>query len=111
MSATRALSVSDSSSGDSHGEDWQDVEPDEEETLSIVSFFDSQTFPDAKSMLSHCAEKHGFDFLATCQRLGLDFHGAVKLCNFGMSLPGPRPHSHHAFWPESCAVFFSLFEF
>lgn len=74
------------------------MEPDEE-SLSIVSFFDDKTFPDAKSMLMHCSENHGFDFLATCERLGLDFHGAVKLCNFGTSSPPTPGHSsmlsHH----------------
>lgn len=86
MSGTRALSVSDSSaSSESGAGEWQDVEPEVDESLSIVSFFDDKTFPDAKTMLAHCCEKHGFDFLATCRRLALDFHGAVKLCNFGSS--------------------------
>lgn len=94
MAGTRALSISDtSSSGGSHGGEWQDLEPDEE-SVSIVSFFDDKTFPDAKSMLAHCSEEHGFDFLATCQRLGLDFHGAVKLCNFGRSSSDSAPHFH-----------------
>lgn len=84
MSDARAQSVSDpSASSESGAGEWQDVEPDVDESLSIVSFFDDKTFPDAKSMLSYCCAKHGFDFLATCRRLGLDFHGAVKLCNFG----------------------------
>lgn len=90
MSGTRALSISDTSSS-SDGE-WLDVEPDEE-SLTIVSFFDDKTFPDAKSMLTHCSENHGFDFLSTCERLGLDFHGAVKLCNFGRSSPPPPAHT------------------
>ncbi|KAG4221567.1 hypothetical protein PC116_g29957, partial [Phytophthora cactorum] len=34
------------------------------------------------SMLAHCKEKHGFDFLGVRQRLQLDFHGCVKLVNF-----------------------------
>ena len=90
MSGTRASSISDTSSEDSLGGEWQDMEPDEE-ALTIVSFFDDETFPDAKSMLAHCSEKHGFDFLATCRRLTLDFHGAVKLCNFGMPYRTPPP--------------------
>jgi protein arginine N-methyltransferase 3 len=35
-------------------------------------------------MLEYCKEKYNFDFLTTRQHLNLDFHGAVKLCNFGM---------------------------
>ena len=98
MSGTRAVSLSDtSSSADSAGREWQDMEPDEE-LLSVVSFFDDRTFPDAKSMLTYCAEKHGFDFLATCKRLGLDFHGAVKLCNFGMSSSVLPVRPRH--WPS-----------
>ncbi|SPO00487.1 related to protein arginine N-methyltransferase 3 [Cephalotrichum gorgonifer] len=83
--APRALSASisgSSSSGESAGGgEWQDLESDVE-PLNIVSLFDDKTFPDAKSMLEYCREKYGFDFLATCRRLELDFHGAVKLCNF-----------------------------
>lgn len=84
MRTTRALSISDSSSDASVGGEWQDLESDEE-SLTIVSLFDDNTFPDSKSMLAYCCEKHDFDFLANCRRLELDFLGAVKLCNFGSS--------------------------
>jgi len=60
---------------------WEDVEPDEE-SMTVVSLFDSATFPDLDSMFAYCREKYDFDFMATRARLGLDFHGAVKLCNF-----------------------------
>jgi protein arginine N-methyltransferase 3 len=53
------------------------------EPVTVISFFDDKTFPDAKSMLAYCSEKYSFDFLAICRRLELDFHGAVKLCNLG----------------------------
>ncbi|KAL1881969.1 hypothetical protein VTK73DRAFT_3298 [Phialemonium thermophilum] len=65
-------------------DEWlEDNEDDEEEeSLSVVSLFDDQVFPDAASMLSYCKEKHNFDFLAVRDRLRLDFHGTVKLINF-----------------------------
>jgi hypothetical protein len=69
-----------SSSASSDG-GWHDVESDKEDIL-VVSLFDDVTFPDSSLMLDYCREKFGFDFLATQRRLGLDFHGAVKLCNF-----------------------------
>src|SRR5690606_10974757 len=70
---------------------WQDVEPDEEENTVVVSLFDEATFPNAKAMLDYCREKFSYDFLETCRRLSLDFHGAVKLCNLGLSLSWPAP--------------------
>ncbi|CAH0043952.1 unnamed protein product [Clonostachys solani] len=83
-------SDTESSGGDS---EWQDVEPDEE-TSTVVSFFDQQTFARPTEMLAHSKEKHGFDFLATQRRLNLDFYGAIKLVNYvryqvqqGQSLP------------------------
>ena len=77
---------------DDEGE-WLDVEPDEEESPTLVSLFGDAVFPDAESMLEHCRDRHGFDFRATCRRLGLDFHGAVKLINFGEP-PGSRRARH-----------------
>ena len=83
--------VSLGSSASSSDGEWQDIEPDQEQ-ISVLSFFDDVTFPNANEMLDYSREKYGFDFLATQRRLGLDFHGAVKLCNFGMILdPSPRP--------------------
>ncbi|KAL5596498.1 hypothetical protein BROUX41_006724 [Berkeleyomyces rouxiae] len=79
LHATETLSQSSSSSDD---EGWQDVEPDYEEGVAVKSFFDDKSFPDAKAMMAYCSEQHGFDFLAVRRRLGLDFHGAVKLANY-----------------------------
>ncbi|KAI1084362.1 S-adenosyl-L-methionine-dependent methyltransferase [Whalleya microplaca] len=74
---------SDSESSDSRDEEgWNDVEDDEEETQEVISLLDDRVFPDVMSMLAHCKEKHGFDFLGVRQRLQLDFHGCVKLVNF-----------------------------
>lgn len=81
MDPTPALSIAYSSTSSEEG--WQDVEPDGEDVL-VVSLFDDTTFSDARSMLDYCRDRYGFDFLETRRRLGLDFLGAVKLCNFGM---------------------------
>lgn len=80
----RPLSESSSDSEDSRGEgeDWSDAEEDEEETQEVISLLDDRVFPDVMSMLAHCREKYGFDFLGVRQRLQLDFHGCVKLVNF-----------------------------
>ena len=61
--------------------EWLDVEPDEE-SVTVVSLFDSQTFASLDEMLGHCKLHHGFDLRAVLHRLQLDFLGAVKLVNF-----------------------------
>lgn len=67
-------------------EGWDDVNEgdDEVENLEIVSLFDDKVFPDAASMLDYCKDKFKFDFVATRDRLSLDFYGSIKLVNFGM---------------------------
>lgn len=78
-SESEGSSVSDGSEG------WNDVDEgvdNEEETLEIVSLFDDKVFPDALSMLEYCKDKFSFDFVATRERLGLDFYGSIKLVNF-----------------------------
>lgn len=78
------LSDSESSSIGSREDDegWDDVEAEEEESPEVISLLDDRVFPDVMSMLAHCKENHGFDFLAVRQKLQLDFHGAVRLVNF-----------------------------
>ena len=73
--------------------EWLDLESDEE-SIAITSLFDAQTFPTVSAMLDHCKQHHDFDFAACVRRLGVDFHGAVKLVNYirdsakqGVSLP------------------------
>lgn len=70
-------------------EGWDDVEPDEDDEAAqeVISLLDDRVFPDVESMLAHCRDQHGFDFLAVRQRLQLDFHGSVKLVNFGRYPP------------------------
>lgn len=73
---------SDSDGGGSEGWDDNDEEADQEERLEIVSLLDDRVFGDAAAMLAHCRDAFGFDFVATRDRLGLDFYGSVKLVNF-----------------------------
>lgn len=70
-------------------EGWDDVDEagDNEESLEIVSLLDDKVFPDAASMLSHCKDKFNFDFVATRDRLGLDFYGSIKMVNFSECSP------------------------
>lgn len=79
-------SASDDNLSASEGsEGWNDVEEaGDDESLSIISLLDDKVFPDAVSMVAHCREKHNFDFVATRDRLGLDFYGSIKLVNFGL---------------------------
>lgn len=78
------MSARSSSSGTTDVSDdgeWLDVEPEEEST-TIVSLLDSQTFSSWAEMLNHCKQRYDFDLIATIKNLQLDFHGAVKLVNF-----------------------------
>lgn len=118
-----SASVSGSSNSTGSGDgDWLDVEPDEE-TVTVVSLLDSETFPSLELMLAHCRQNHGFDLVATVRRLKLDFHGAVKLVNFirrrvqdGQSLPAeisPADFEDDAYLKpilDNDAVVFSLDE-
>ena len=78
----RSNSGDDASSSD-EGE-WVDTHQsdDEQEAVAVISLLDDRVFPDALSMIAHCKEKYGLDFLAIRDRLELDFHGTVKLINF-----------------------------
>lgn len=80
-------SDSESVSSSDNEDNWLnkpgDEEDDEQEQVSIISLFDDKVFPDAPSMLAYCKDKFGFDFLAVRDRLGLDFHGCVRLINLG----------------------------
>jgi len=62
-------------------EGWEDAEPDVEET-QFISLLDDEVFTDIHTMLTHCKEKHSFDFLEVRQRLNLDFYGNVRLVNY-----------------------------
>lgn len=89
VSESEGSEVSDGSEG---SEGWNDVEEDldnEAESLEIVSLLDDKVFSDVSSMLNHIKEKYSFDFVATRDRLSLDFFGSIKLVNF--SSP---PYSH-----------------
>lgn len=81
MSVRSASTASSATSDVSDEAEWLDVEPDEE-SITIVSLLDSQTFPSWTEMLNHCKQSHDFDLIAVIKNLQLDFHGAVKLVNF-----------------------------
>ncbi len=71
--------VSDSSSESNildtrNDEGWEDIENDEEVT-TVISLFDTRTFPDARSMLVYCRENHGFDIWRLRQE-----HGEYHIC-------------------------------
>lgn len=77
-------------------DDADDIDEGENEPL-IVSLLDERMFADAMSMISYCKESHSFDFLATRDRLSLDFYGSIKLINFSKHsclplLPAPSSH-------------------
>lgn len=75
----------DASGADLSEEDgWQDANPDEdvEDEVAVISLVDDRVFPNALQMIEHCKANHSLDFLAIRDRLGLDFHGTVKLINF-----------------------------
>jgi protein arginine N-methyltransferase 3 len=79
---------STTASSSDHEESWLtksgDEDDDEIEQVSVVSLFDeTRVFPSAAAMLADCKERYGFDFLAVRDRLGLDFHGCVRLINLG----------------------------
>lgn len=61
-------SVSDESDS-SNEEGWEDVEADDE-TQPVVGLFSDDIYPDARSMLQACKEKHSFDLLAIQKQLG-----------------------------------------
>lgn len=61
-------SVSDESNS-SDEEGWEDVEPDDE-SQPVVGLFTEQVFPDARSMLQECRDKHNFDLLKIQKDLG-----------------------------------------
>lgn len=58
----------DSESSDEEG--WEDVEPDDE-SQPVVGLFTEQVFPDVRSMLKECKEKHNFDLLKLQKDLGM----------------------------------------
>ncbi|KAJ5594775.1 uncharacterized protein N7459_000983 [Penicillium hispanicum] len=69
----------ESDSSDEEG--WEDVEPDDE-TQPVVGLFSEQVFPDVRSMLKDCKEKHNFDLLKIQKELDLDFLDTIKLVNY-----------------------------
>lgn len=55
---------SNSSLSDGDDNDWEDAEPDEEDDLQVVSFFDNEVFKNARAMLDYSRERYNFDFMS-----------------------------------------------
>lgn len=68
---TDARSVSDESDS-SNEEGWEDVEP-EDDSQPVVDLFSETVYPDVRSMLQVCKEKHNFDLLKIQKQLGMQF--------------------------------------
>lgn len=66
------VSLSDESNS-SDEEGWEDVEPDDE-SQPVVGLFSEQVFPDVRSMLQECKDKHNFDLLKLQKDLGRSSH-------------------------------------
>jgi len=75
---------------------WLD-EHEDNETVAVISLLADRVFPDALSMIAYCKEK-GLDFVGIRDRLGLDFHGSVKLINFSEFTLFPPIILFHLAW-------------
>ncbi|KAL6240051.1 hypothetical protein BDW75DRAFT_1660 [Aspergillus navahoensis] len=62
-------------------EGWEDVEPDDE-TQPVVGLFSDKVYPDVRSMLKECKDKHDFDLMKLQKELDLDFLDTIKLINY-----------------------------
>lgn len=68
--SSSSSSASDLSKNFGLGDEWQDVEPDEEEVI-FQCLFGKETFGDIQSFLEHCKHVHGFDLAHIRSELGL----------------------------------------
>lgn len=75
-----ARSVSDESDS-TNEEGWEDVEP-EDDSQPVVDLFSEIVYPDVRSMLQVCKDKHNFDLLKIQKELELDFLDSIKLVNY-----------------------------
>ncbi|CAI7636762.1 hypothetical protein N7533_006985 [Penicillium manginii] len=75
-----ARSVSDESDS-SNEEGWEDVEQ-EDDSQPVVDLFSETVYPDVRSMLKVCKDKHNFDLLKIQKQLDLDFLDSIKLVNY-----------------------------
>lgn len=64
-----ARSVSDESDS-SNEEGWEDVEQ-EDDSQPVVDLFSETVYPDVRSMLKVCKDKHNFDLLKIQKQLGM----------------------------------------
>ena len=74
---SQAIPLANSSKSESENEDdeddedqWSDAEPDED-TVEFRCLYDDESFNDVNTMLIHCTEQHGLDFVATVRSLSM----------------------------------------
>lgn len=54
----------------SNEEGWEDLEP-EDESQPVVGLFSDKVYPDTRSMLKECKEKHNFDMWRVSKEFGV----------------------------------------
>ncbi len=67
--------------GSKDEDDWDDIEPDQED-IKVIDFFSDEAYPNAKSMIENCKKQHGFDFTEVQKKLGvcvLTLHFPAKI--------------------------------
>ncbi|KXN82845.1 Ribosomal protein arginine N-methyltransferase rmt3 [Leucoagaricus sp. SymC.cos] len=77
-----AESVSSSSTGEDEDQNWDDWMSDSLGKQECPSLFEDTRLPSIHEAITFDREKHNFDLDNVCSRLGLDFHGRVRLINY-----------------------------
>eukprot|EP00163_Fabomonas_tropica_P010260 TRINITY_DN2034_c0_g1_i1.p1 TRINITY_DN2034_c0_g1~~TRINITY_DN2034_c0_g1_i1.p1 ORF type:complete len:640 (+),score=185.43 TRINITY_DN2034_c0_g1_i1:178-1920(+) len=67
------------SEGDGQWGDWDEAA---EPTAPTLCLFCTDTFPQASTMLEHCAKSHSFDLKAVRSQHGLDFYQTIRMLNY-----------------------------
>ncbi|KAF9450547.1 protein arginine N-methyltransferase [Macrolepiota fuliginosa MF-IS2] len=75
-------SVSSSSTGEDDDQNWDDWVSDSIEKQECLSLFDDIKLASVKEAIAYDTENHAFDLDQVCSRLGLDFHGRIRLINY-----------------------------
>ncbi|KAF9046251.1 protein arginine N-methyltransferase [Panaeolus papilionaceus] len=76
---TASVSSDDEDEEDQTWEDWVSDSNSRQETKSL---FEDKVLPSVEEALAYDKKAHGFDINETSKKLGLDFHGRVRLVNF-----------------------------
>ncbi|KAF6755854.1 arginine N-methyltransferase 3 [Ephemerocybe angulata] len=78
----RESSSSGSESSDDDDQNWDDWVSDSNEQQECRSLFDEKVLGSVEAAISHDSSTHGFDVNQVSSKLGLDFHGRVRLINY-----------------------------